>query len=115
MKAAHNIVKFVSGLALCLVAFKCAVADDCYDEYPLAERFKIRIGGFLINRFDTTARFDSTQYPIGTLVDLEEDFNVDATETADQFDTLSRRVRTKQSTSPAEFAVQWARSRSEIR
>jgi hypothetical protein len=65
-------------------------ADDRYDDYEAAERFKIRIGGFLIDRFDTTARFDSTQYPIGTLIDLEEDFNVDPSETVLRIDGFYR-------------------------
>ena len=67
-----------------------ADADDRYDEHPPAERFKFRIGGFLIDRFDTTARFDSTRFPVGTLIDLEEDFNVGSSETVIRIDGFYR-------------------------
>ena len=84
------IINLAIGLAACLAAVTSSLADDRYDEYPPAERFKLRIGGFLIDRFDTTARFDSTQFPIGTLIDLEEDFNVDASETVIRIDGFYR-------------------------
>ncbi len=83
-------VPLITGLAAALLAGAGAVADDRYDDFPPAERFKLRIGSFLIDRFDTTARFDSTQYPIGTLIDLEEDFNVDASETVLRIDGFYR-------------------------
>lgn len=73
----HRIILFFNSLALAIVCCANAVADDRYDDYPVSERFKLRIGGFLMGRFDTTARFDSARYPIGTLIDLEENFNVD--------------------------------------
>lgn len=82
----HRTVVFVIGLVLGMASYSGVIADERYDEYPLAERFKLRIGGFLIDRFDTTARFDSTQYPIGTLIDLEENFNVDSSETLFRLD-----------------------------
>ena len=88
-----NKFRFVSiflGLACGLAAVSTAVADDRYDEYPPAERFKLRIGGFVIDRFDTTARFDSTRFPIGTLIDLEEDFKVDSSETVMRIDGFYR-------------------------
>jgi len=77
-------------LAFGLMACTCAYADDRYDEYPPAERFKLRVGGFLINRFDTTARFDSTQFPIGTLIDFEENFDLDSSETVLRIDGFYR-------------------------
>ncbi len=80
----------IFGLATGLLAAPWAGADDRYDDLPPAERFKLRIGGFLIDRFDTTARFDSTQFPIGTLIDLEEDFNVDSSETVMRIDGFYR-------------------------
>jgi hypothetical protein len=70
-------VLFVASLALAIVCCANAAADDRYDDLPVSERFKLRIGGYLIDRFDTTARFDSNRFPIGTLIDLEENFNVD--------------------------------------
>lgn len=66
------------------------VADDRYDDYKIEERFKLRIGSFVINSFDTTARFDSTRYPIGSLIDLEEDFNLDTSETVLRIDGFYR-------------------------
>ena len=86
----HRTVVFVIGLVLGMASYSGVIADERYDEYPLAERFKLRIGGFLIDRFDTTARFDSTQYPIGTLIDLEENFNVDSSETLFRLDGFYR-------------------------
>ena len=73
----HRIILFFNSLALTIVCCANAVADDRYDDYPVSEHFKLRIGGFLMESFDTTARFDSARYPIGTLIDLEENFNVD--------------------------------------
>lgn len=67
-----------------------AFDDDRYDMYQPTERFKLRIGGFLISDFNTTARFDSTQYPIGTLIDLEENFNVGSSETVLRIDGFYR-------------------------
>jgi hypothetical protein len=90
----HKPVPFITAIALILASCSYAVADDDlddrYDDKPVVERFKIRIGGFLIDRFDTTARFDSIQYPIGTLIDMEEDFNVDASETVLRIDGFYR-------------------------
>jgi len=40
----------LAGMVLVLTSWSHVVADDRYDEYPPAERFKIRIGGFLIDR-----------------------------------------------------------------
>ncbi|WP_455201241.1 hypothetical protein [Kaarinaea lacus] len=71
-------------------AFLHAYADDRYDDHPPPERFKLRIGGFLIDRFDTTVRLDSNQFPIGTLIDLEENFNVDSSETVVRLDGFYR-------------------------
>ena len=67
-----------------------AFDDDRYDDYRPTELFKLRIGGFIIDRFDTTARFDSTQYPIGTLIDMEDNFNLDASETVLRIDGFYR-------------------------
>jgi hypothetical protein len=86
----HTAIIVISSLALSLAAGTRVLADDRYDDYQATERFKLRIGGFLIDRFDTTARFDSTQYPIGTLIDLEEDFNVDPSETVLRIDGFYR-------------------------
>ena len=86
----HKAIIFITCLALNLGSGTYVFADDRYDDYQATERFKLRIGGFLIDRFDTTARFDSTQYPIGTLIDLEEDFNVDPSETVLRIDGFYR-------------------------
>lgn len=90
----HKSIYFITALALILASCSYAVADDDfddrYDDKPVAERFKIRIGGFLIDSFDTTVRLDSTQYPVGTLIDLEEDFDVDPSETVLRIDGFYR-------------------------
>ena len=53
-------------------------AQERYDDSPLTKRFAIRIGGFLIQDFDTTIRLDSTQVPIGTIINLEDSLNVES-------------------------------------
>jgi len=88
--ALYKPIPLFTALVLSLVSYSYAVEDDRYDDHPTAERFKIRIGGFLIDSFDTTARFDSTQYPIGTLIDLEENFNVESSETVTRIDGFYR-------------------------
>lgn len=63
----HKSIPLITAITLILASCSYAVADDDfddrYDDKPVAERFKIRIGGFLIDSFDTTARFDSAQFP----------------------------------------------------
>ena len=86
----HKTILLAASLALGITAWSCVLADDRYDEYPPAERFKIHIGGFLIDSFDTTARFDSAQFPIGTLIDIEDDFDVDSSETVLRIDGFYR-------------------------
>jgi len=86
----HKTIPLIASLALGVTVWTHAIADDRYDDYQPSERFKLRVGGFLIDRFDTTARFDSTQFPIGTLIDLEENFNVDSSETALRIDGFYR-------------------------
>ena len=85
-----KMIALSTGLTLAFCSASYAIEDDRYDDYPPAERFKLRIGGFLIDRFDTTARLDSTQFPVGTLIDVEEDFNVDASETVIRIDGFYR-------------------------
>jgi hypothetical protein len=86
----NKVLSLVGLITLNLSAYTHVIADDRYDDYQPSERFKLRIGGFLISSFDTTARFDSTQYPIGTLIDLEENFNVDSDETVLRIDGFYR-------------------------
>jgi len=86
----HKTILLIASLALGITVWTYAIADDRYDDYQPSERFKLRVGGFLIDRFDTTARFDSTQFPIGTLIDLEENFNVDSSETVLRIDGFYR-------------------------
>jgi hypothetical protein len=74
---------------LCAVSLP-ALASDNYDDSPPAERMKVRLGVFVIDRFDTTARFDSRTVPIGTVIDLEDSFNVDSSETVGRIDGFYR-------------------------
>jgi len=86
----HKTILLITSLASGLASGSDVMAGDRYDEYPPVERFKIRIGGFLIDRFDTTARLDSAQFPIGTLIDLEENFNLESSETVIRIDGFYR-------------------------
>lgn len=93
--APNRILQSISTLlltsALILVSFSNVRAnDDRYDEFPMTERFKIRIGGFLIDSFDTTVRFDSRQFPVGSLIDLEDNFDVDSSENVLRIDGFYR-------------------------
>jgi len=84
-------------LSLCLAA-PLALAhdsehqhwDDRWDPVPAGERLKFRIGAFIIDRIDTTARLDSQQFPVGTLFDLEDDFAVDSREQVGRLDGFYR-------------------------
>lgn len=40
--------------------------------------------------FDTTVRFDSSQFPVGSLIDLEDNFDVDSSETVLRIDGFYR-------------------------
>jgi len=77
-------------LTLILGATLPVTASDNYDDLPSAERFKIMFGAFIIDRFDTTLRLDSRTVPIGTVIDLEDSFNVDASETVGRIDGFYR-------------------------
>lgn len=88
--ALYKSIPLITALALSLVSYSYAVEDDRYDEHPPADRFNISIGGFLMDSIDTTARFDSTQFPIGTLIDLEENFNLESSETVLRIDGFYR-------------------------
>ena len=89
MKLSRTIALII-GLTFALCTGAYAIEDDRYDEHPVDERFKIRIGGFLIDSFDTTARFDSTRFPVGTLIDLEENFNLESSQTVLRIDGFYR-------------------------
>ncbi len=90
----HKSIPLITAITLILASCSYAVADDDfddrYDDKPVAERFKIRIGGFLIDSFDTTARFDSAKLPVGSLIDLEDNFDVDSSETVLRIDGFYR-------------------------
>ena len=87
----QSLPTLVLASVLILVSFsKVRANDDRYDEFPSAERFNFRIGGFLIDSFDTTVRFDSTQFPLGSLIDLEDNFDVDSSESVLRIDGFYR-------------------------
>lgn len=88
--AFKKIPALLATIALILVTTLPAAASDNDDDLPSGERFKIRFGAFVINRFDTTARFDSRTVPIGTVIDLEDSFNVDASQTVGRIDGFYR-------------------------
>jgi len=76
---------------LALARAPTTLADDSrYDGLQPRQKFKIRIGGFLGNDYNTTARFDSESFRLGTLIDLEDDFNVDNDESIWRLDGFYR-------------------------
>ena len=65
-------------LAILLAGISSSWGQARYDDKPLTHRFTFNVGGFLVQNFDTTIRFDSTQVPIGTVINLEDSLDVDA-------------------------------------
>ncbi len=88
--AFNKVLVLVVGLALAVGTVLPVAASDNYDDHPPAERFKIRFGAFFIGTFDTSVRFDSRTVPIGTVIDLEDSFNVDSSETVGRIDGFFR-------------------------
>ena len=87
--------KLASTALLWICCFPVAAHEDDdwhnrWDAIPAGERFKFRVGTFLVDRTDTTARFDSNRFPLGTLIDLEDDLNVDRTERVARLDGFYR-------------------------
>jgi hypothetical protein len=74
----RSLVVTASILALLVAAQSPASAQERYDDAPVPHRFSIRLGGFLVETFDTTIRFDSKEVPIGTVIDLEDTLQVDS-------------------------------------
>ena len=70
-------IPLLTCLNIGLTAGSHAMQDDRQDEYLPAKRFNIRIGVLIIDDFETTVRFDSRQFPIGTPIDLEDNFSID--------------------------------------
>lgn len=67
-----------------------ASGDERYDGLEPRDKFKVRVGGFLTKNYDTTARIDSDRFRLGTLIDLEDDFNVDDNESIWRLDGFYR-------------------------
>jgi hypothetical protein len=87
--------KLASLAALCICCSLVAADEDDewnnrWDAIAPGERFKIRVGTFLVDRTDTSVRFDSNRFPLGTLIDLEDDLNVDQTERVGRLDGFYR-------------------------
>ena len=64
--------------------------EDRYDGLQPKHKLKIRIGGNIADDYDTTMRFDSKRNRFGTLLDLEDDFNIDSNESIWQVDGFYR-------------------------
>jgi hypothetical protein len=79
---------FVSaGLAPTLVS-----AQERYDDVTMKElgRFNIDIGAFVISDYNTTLRLDSTTVPIGTVIDLEDNLDVESSTSSGRIDGFYR-------------------------
>ncbi|MCZ6666923.1 MAG: hypothetical protein O7B81_16610 [Gammaproteobacteria bacterium] len=65
-------------LALALpCVFAPAFAQERYDDHELRDRFKIKLGGFNPRNSDSTIRIDSRFLGLGTVIDLEDNLQVD--------------------------------------
>lgn len=80
------------GVALFSIVSGGAVASDSdrYDGLEPRHKFKIRFGYFLAENHDTTARFDSRRFLLGTLIDLEENLNLDSNQSIWRIDGFYR-------------------------
>lgn len=69
-----------------------APAQERYDDADLKslERFNFRLGGFLISEFDSTLRLDSRKVPIGTVIDLEDNLDLERETTVLRLDGFYR-------------------------
>ncbi|HEX6994769.1 MAG TPA: hypothetical protein VF339_11560 [Gammaproteobacteria bacterium] len=65
-------------------------AQERYDDSPLRERVKLRLGGFDARNVSSTARIDHSGLGIGTLLELEEDLNVEDSATVFRLDGYYR-------------------------
>src|SRR5690606_10342602 len=61
-------------------------AQQRYDESPLRERVKLRLGGFDAENVSSTARIDHSSLGIGTLLELEKDLHVEDSATVLRLD-----------------------------
>jgi hypothetical protein len=65
-----------------LVALACSAmqtaADQRYDDSE-TDRFAIKVGTFALRESDLTARIDSSRGVLGTVIDFEDNLNVEST------------------------------------
>lgn len=83
-----GLLTLVFGLGISVAGF--AADDSRYDGLEPRDTFKIRFGYFLADDYDTTVRLDSRRLLLGTLIDLEEDLNVDSNESVWRIDGFYR-------------------------
>ena len=58
-------------------AFDQASAQERYDDHELRDRFRISLGGFESKNISSRLRVDSKDLGLGTIIDLEDDLNLD--------------------------------------
>lgn len=68
------------------------LAQERYDDATVQElgRFNLDLGVFLIDDYQTTFRIDSKTVPIGTVIDLSDQLNVDTSSTSARIDGYYR-------------------------
>lgn len=80
---------------LCLIIGLCVASEQAsgqarYDDHPLRDRFKINLGGFETRDSSSAIRIDDRSLRLGTLLDLEDDLNVEDSATVFRLDGYYR-------------------------
>lgn len=84
-------ISFLLGpvIALC-AASDAAHAQARYDDSPLRDRFKLKLGGFDTRDVSSAVRIDDRRRGLGTLLDAEDDLNVEDSATVFRLDGFYR-------------------------
>jgi len=76
-------------VGLCLTSGQ-ACGQARYDDHPLRDRFRISLGGFETRDSSSALRVDDRSLRLGTLLDLEDDLNVEDSATVLRLDGYYR-------------------------
>jgi hypothetical protein len=90
----RKIMPFALGALLAAPGFfpSSLLAQERYDDATVKElgRFDIDIGFIVLDDYDTTFRIDSTSVPVGAVIDLGDQLDVDTTSTSGRIDGYYR-------------------------
>jgi hypothetical protein len=79
---------------LCLISMAPVYAADSesdrYDGLEPRDKFKIRLGAFLADDYDTSLRLNSNRFLLGGLIDFEDNLNLDSNSSVWRLDGFYR-------------------------